>query len=765
MRRLLLSALLVIGLLPASLPAATALADDPTEPAPTEAPPSPPATTEPPPTTTLPEPQPQPNAGNPGSSHGQGHAGGITQDVTIPETGDRKGGKPKDRINGKKGQEGKEDVRAKGSDRLPEDIGLPGPGGLTITAAILGGYDVPPAIIPAVEAAGAKYGIPPAYLLAILKIESAFCFNMGPSSAGAIGCGQFLRSSLKTYGTDPNEDGYSDPANFVDATDSMARYLKAAGFDRSVDKAIFAYNHADWYVREVKHLARFYARRELITHKIGSLMQGVPPIVGTAASYRDENKPDVVIDAAAGAPVVASTDGTVDLLQRNPDGSHKLVLRDVWGNRIIYRNLRGIPEAVPNPKIQNLSREALKRQFEDDQADEKLPKPTGPAAPASRPPGTHDTEQTDSQPATAAAAKAKTGARNFVVTTRVPPKQRFFANPQRKSVRDLALAHGQAEDVLTRQEQRNYYKTYLTPKKVSDLPADEFELKRLAPGTTVMAGTPIGESSERGLNFEVRPDGVKAGDKGTNTAAILKNWTALERAGIAQVTGTSPLLGGNEGELTPSQVLLMSKPQLERLVLLMPTIEIYEPGRRDISEGRICDCVLRAVAYLAAKGLRPSISSLMTGHSVYVGGTDRVSHHATGRAADISAFNDEPVLGHQEGDETYTADAIRSLMALPPVLRPVELISLYNLGGPSLAMGNHDDHLHIGYSERGKGSSASATTASLDERRKSDKFGPHKWQIIMRSMDRSDVPPVPKQGHPTKWAIRVKKKHEQPDKP
>ena len=53
------------------------------------------------------------------------------------------------------------------------------------------------------------------------------------------------------YGVDANSDGVKDPFNPVDAIFAAARYLKAAGGDKDLRRAIFAYNHADWYVDSV----------------------------------------------------------------------------------------------------------------------------------------------------------------------------------------------------------------------------------------------------------------------------------------------------------------------------------------------------------------------------------------------------------------------------------------------------------------------------------------------------------------------------------
>jgi murein DD-endopeptidase MepM/ murein hydrolase activator NlpD len=106
--------------------------------------------------------------------------------------------------------------------------------------------------------AGATYGIPWNVLAAINKIESNFGRNMGPSSAGAIGWMQFMPSTWQRWGTDADGNGVADPWNPVDAVYSAARYLAASGGGTDIRRAIFSYNHADWYVNEVVQLAQLY---------------------------------------------------------------------------------------------------------------------------------------------------------------------------------------------------------------------------------------------------------------------------------------------------------------------------------------------------------------------------------------------------------------------------------------------------------------------------------------------------------------------------
>jgi murein DD-endopeptidase MepM/ murein hydrolase activator NlpD len=113
-------------------------------------------------------------------------------------------------------------------------------------------------LVPIWQAAGSAYGVPWQVLAAINKVESNFGTNMGPSSAGAVGWMQFMPATWLEYGTDANGDGVADPWNAQDAIYSAARYLAASGGQTDVRGAVFAYNHAAWYVDEVLQLASSY---------------------------------------------------------------------------------------------------------------------------------------------------------------------------------------------------------------------------------------------------------------------------------------------------------------------------------------------------------------------------------------------------------------------------------------------------------------------------------------------------------------------------
>ena len=125
------------------------------------------------------------------------------------------------------------------------------------------------------QRAGEAYGIPWQVLAAINKVESNFGQNMGPSSAGAIGWMQFMPSTWLRWGTDGSGDGIADPWNPEDAVYSAARYLAAAGGATDLRRAVFAYNHADWYVNEVLQIAQVYGGGAQVTADLEALQQQV----------------------------------------------------------------------------------------------------------------------------------------------------------------------------------------------------------------------------------------------------------------------------------------------------------------------------------------------------------------------------------------------------------------------------------------------------------------------------------------------------------
>jgi hypothetical protein len=124
---------------------------------------------------------------------------------------------------------------------------------------------VPTNYIQLFKASAADYcpGLSWTVLAAIGQIESNDGQNMGPSSAGALGPMQFMPATWAAWGIDGfGQTGPPNVMNPYDAVPAAARLLCADGAaagGQSLYNAIFGYNHADWYVREVLSLAAEYA--------------------------------------------------------------------------------------------------------------------------------------------------------------------------------------------------------------------------------------------------------------------------------------------------------------------------------------------------------------------------------------------------------------------------------------------------------------------------------------------------------------------------
>lgn len=97
-------------------------------------------------------------------------------------------------------------------------------------------------------------------LAAVGKVESDHGANMGPSTAGAMGPMQFLPSTWETSGVDGNGDGVANIMDPRDAIPAAASYLKTGGAPEDWYRALFTYNHADWYVVKVLGVAEGYRR-------------------------------------------------------------------------------------------------------------------------------------------------------------------------------------------------------------------------------------------------------------------------------------------------------------------------------------------------------------------------------------------------------------------------------------------------------------------------------------------------------------------------
>jgi hypothetical protein len=126
--------------------------------------------------------------------------------------------------------------------------------------------EIPAGYLDLYERAAQRYGLDWAILAGIGKVECDHGRDPDPSctkagavnSAGAGGPAQFLTATWSMYGVDGDGDGRADRWNPADAIFAMANYLHASGAPGDYRKAIWAYNHAGWYVAEVERWAARY---------------------------------------------------------------------------------------------------------------------------------------------------------------------------------------------------------------------------------------------------------------------------------------------------------------------------------------------------------------------------------------------------------------------------------------------------------------------------------------------------------------------------
>ena len=126
--------------------------------------------------------------------------------------------------------------------------------GAAVGLTVGGSDQIPSRLVAFYQGAAARFGLGPdgwLYLASINKTETEFGSNQNTSSAGARGPMQFMPATWATQGIDGDGDGRKDILNEADAIYGAANYLHASGAPGDWQRAIFAYNHAGWYVDKI----------------------------------------------------------------------------------------------------------------------------------------------------------------------------------------------------------------------------------------------------------------------------------------------------------------------------------------------------------------------------------------------------------------------------------------------------------------------------------------------------------------------------------
>jgi murein DD-endopeptidase MepM/ murein hydrolase activator NlpD len=634
-------------------------------------------------------------------------------------------------------------------------LAIPGAAPVGVPNFFIDKFRIPPFLLSIYQAAGIEYGVRWEVLAAINEIETDYGRNLNVSSAGALGWMQFMPATWKAYGVDANGDKRKDPYNPVDAIFAAARYLKAAGAEKDLRRAIFAYNHADWYVDSVLMRARLIGG--LPTNLVGSLTgltQGQFP-VHARARYADDisereatkrvakgrnaavpvesttARRGINVYAKPGSPVVAVQDGKIVKIGTSERLGKFIQLRDVFGNTYTYANLASVADRHPVPKRESVTREEIRKELK---LPAKDPKPTRAASAGTQRKGA---ASPSAAPDDVAAAPE-----------RLPEvqKDRLFAAPRRPA----AYKAGGEEQLL---ESGSLAGGTFSSYFVGDFGLDEKDvrLRKLEVGSKVIGGTILGrigrtsEAESPHMLFEIRPAG--RGAPRIDPKPILDGWKLLESTAIYRAKGKNPFFGRDARTPSIGQILLMGKSELENRVVENPRIELYECGERDIRGSRIDRRVLATLEFLASSGLRPTVTSLQCGHSTFTA-SGNVSHHSTGTAVDIAKINGVPVLGHQ-GKGSITDLAVRRLLTLQGTMKPAQIITLMTYEGTdnTVAMGDHHDHIHIGWTPMfGANSKAGRQLNAV--------LKPGQWIKLIDRLGEIDNPTV--RAKPSKYAVTVK---------
>jgi hypothetical protein len=124
--------------------------------------------------------------------------------------------------------------------------------------------DIPGNYLGWIRAAAPRYGLDWTVIAGIYSIESDFGrldapgVRSGENFAGAGGPGQFLAATWQRYAVDGDNDGVKDRYDPADAIPATANLLRQNGAPGDYGRAIFAYNHAGWYIDEVLSRAARY---------------------------------------------------------------------------------------------------------------------------------------------------------------------------------------------------------------------------------------------------------------------------------------------------------------------------------------------------------------------------------------------------------------------------------------------------------------------------------------------------------------------------
>ncbi|MDQ5894943.1 MAG: hypothetical protein QG596_1204 [Actinomycetota bacterium] len=687
---------------------------------------------------------------------------------------------------------------------------------LTVPNFVIDQFEIPPFLLPIYQACGSQYGIPWYVLASINRNETSFGTNVATSYAGANGWMAFMPASWAEWGVDANGDKIRDPYNPVDAICSAANYLDYFGYEESPYDAIFAYNHADWYVQKILKYAKIYSQipPEMISALTGLTEGARFPVASADASYEGQvsteaakqngtasqdiessaDRRTIAISASGGSPVIAVNDGTIKEL--DPEAG-TIVLEDAYGNRYTYAGLGSVSTVHPVPQPKQTSplvpeESDIGAPAEDDGAvqdpdadaemgEEKAVetpsaadlggadsdpqvKDEGPAQPSEKVQQEISEVLVDPEAADAAASDPATSdgqdpavesadaRRDEQDDIRQVPAEanrntedirgRVYASPLRPSNQKRATTDGQSVQNSVREAQGigiegkpGDYLIYDGSKTgIYRFDPETTELHELEKGSRVVAGTVLGrlvETPGAAVSFSIKPGGEDTPQ--IDPKPFLDGWKLLAETNIYSARGKDRF----SSRLGVGGILLLSKSALQKRVLNNEMIEFTQQCDRDyIAGGSIDRRVLASLEFITANGYSMLITSMLCGREGSITTSGNVSNHTRGSAIDIAAINGEIVSTGTQGSGSLTDQVARLVLSLQGTMAPDEVISLLSYPQPAgFAMGDHDDHLHVGFSPQAGAELPGGSIAST--------LGAEQWEALTERLGQITNPEVP----------------------
>jgi hypothetical protein len=183
-------------------------------------------------------------------------------------------------------------------------------------------------------------------------------------------------------------------------------------------------------------------------------------------------------------------------------------------------------------------------------------------------------------------------------------------------------------------------------------------------------------------------------DEGHETAPLPKSYVP----GLPPTADLAAVLRASEQRNNPNAAPPTTSNSAIALTRNPNMVFVRQSQVSDLMSGQIDPRVVDFLTWVA-KRHRITITSLRTDHSTYVAGSGRVSAHHVGRAVDIAAVDGQSCIGTRDSNcGRLYEEIVNSLRGTQ--YQPSQVIHGYDLWpteGWNFAMGNHRDHIHVGY--------------------------------------------------------------------